>query len=140
MYCIVFALYCNVLYCTLLYCTVLYCTVLCCAVLCCTVMYCTVLYILYCTVLYCNVLYCTVLYCTVYISKVLVRVLQYVGYIARRMQGRRNSEPTARHFDLFSSLLSCSPYTLYITQFQFTGHSLDLLDNVLHDWLFPHPW
>ena len=29
-----------------------------------------------------------------------------------------NIEPTARHFDLFSSLLSCSPYTV---QFQ-SGH------------------
>ena len=37
-------------------------------------------------------------------------------------------------------LLSCSPYTCnrYTVQFQFTGHSLDLLDNVLYDWLFPH--
>ena len=28
--------------------------------------------------------------------------------------------------------------TLYIVQFLFTRHSLDLSDNVLHDWLFPH--
>ena len=49
-----------------------------------------------------------------------------------------NIEPTNGHFDLFSSLLSCSQYTLYTVQFQFTRHSLDLLDNVLHDWLFPH--
>ena len=54
------------------------------------------------------------------------------------MQGCGNFEPTAGHFDLFSSLLSCSQYTLYTVQFRFTGHSLDLLDNVLHDWLFPH--
>ena len=39
---------------------------------------------------------------------------------------------------MFSILLSCSPYTLYTDQFQFTGHSLHLSDNVLHDWLFPH--
>ena len=45
---------------------------------------------------------------------------------------------TAGHFDLFSPLLSCSPFNLYTVQFQFTGHSLDLSDNVLHDWLFPH--
>ena len=44
----------------------------------------------------------------------------------------------AGHFDLFSLLLSCSLYTLYTAQFQFTGHSLDLLENVLYDWLFPH--
>ena len=49
-----------------------------------------------------------------------------------------NIEPITGHFDLFSSLLSCSPYTLYTALFQFTGHSLDLSDNVLHDWLFPH--
>ena len=49
-----------------------------------------------------------------------------------------NIEPNARHFDIFSSLLSCSPYTLYTVQFQFTRHSLDLSDNVLYDWLFPH--
>ena len=55
-------------------------------------------------------------------------------------QGCGNIEPTAGHFDLFSSLLSCSPYTMYTVQFQFTGHSLDLLDNVLHDWLFPRHW
>ena len=42
------------------------------------------------------------------------------------------------HFGLFSTLLSCYPYTLYTAQFQFTGHSLDLSDNVLHVWLFPH--
>ena len=54
------------------------------------------------------------------------------------MQRCGNSKLIARHFDLFSSLLSCSPYTLYTAQFQFTGHSLDIPDNVLHDWLFPH--
>ena len=54
-------------------------------------------------------------------------------------QGCGNIEPTAEDFGLFLPLLSCSPYTLYTVQFRFTGHSLDLLDNVLHDWLFPHP-
>ena len=54
------------------------------------------------------------------------------------IQGCGNIEPTTGHFDLFSSLLSCSSYTLYIVQFQFTGHLIDLSDNVLHDWLFPH--
>ena len=49
-------------------------------------------------------------------------------------QGCGNIEPTAGHFDLFSSLLSCSPYT---ARFQFTRHSPD---NVLHDWLSPHHW
>ena len=53
-------------------------------------------------------------------------------------QGCGNIEPTTGHFDLFSSPLSCYPCTLYTVQFQFTGHSLDLSDNVLHDWLFPH--
>ena len=49
-----------------------------------------------------------------------------------------NIEPITGHFDLFSPLLSCSLYTLYTALFQFTGHSLDLSDKVLHDWLFPH--
>ena len=31
--------------------------------------------------------------------------------------------------------LSCFPYTLHTVQFQFIRHSLDLLDNVLYDWL-----
>ena len=53
-------------------------------------------------------------------------------------RGCGNIEPTTRHFDLFSPPLSCSPYTLYTVQFQFTGHSLDLSDNVLHNWMFPH--
>ena len=48
-------------------------------------------------------------------------------------QGCGNIEPTIRHFD---PLLSCSSYTLYTAQFQFTA--LDVSDNVLHDWLFPH--
>ena len=48
------------------------------------------------------------------------------------------SEPIAGHFGLFSTLLSCSPFTLYTAQFQFTRHSLDLSGNVLHDWLFQH--
>ena len=47
-----------------------------------------------------------------------------------------------RHFDIFSSLLFCSPCTLYTVHtymyFQFTGHSLDLSVNVLHHWVFPH--
>ena len=54
------------------------------------------------------------------------------------MQGYGNIEPTTRYFYLFSPLLSYSLFTLYRVQFQFTGHSLDLSDNVLHDWLFPH--
>ena len=70
------------------------------------------------------------------------------------IQGCGNIDLTCGHFDLFSPPLSCSPYTLYTVQFQFTrrfmgqclvwltvsmtdcfhttGHSLDL---VLHDWL-----
>ena len=40
------------------------------------------------------------------------------------IQGCGNIEPTVEHFDLFSPLLSYSPYTLYTVQFQFTGHSL----------------
>ena len=55
------------------------------------------------------------------------------------VQGCGNIEPIAGHFGLFLPLLSCSPYTLYTVQFRFTGHSLDLSDNVLHDWLYPHP-
>ena len=58
----------------------------------------------------------------------------------RYSQGCGNIEPTAGHFGLILLLLSCSPYTLYTVQFRFTGHSLDLSDNVLHDWLFSHPW
>ena len=54
------------------------------------------------------------------------------------MQGCGNSEPVGGHFELFSTPLSYSPYTLYTAQFQFTGHSLNLMDNVLHDWQFPH--
>ena len=54
------------------------------------------------------------------------------------MQGCGNIESTTGHFYLFSLLLSCSPYSLYTVYFHFTGHSLDLSDNVLHDWLFPH--
>ena len=54
--------------------------------------------------------------------------------------GVGNSDPTVGHFGLFSTPLSCSPYTLYTVQFQFTGHSLDLSDNVLNDdWLFSTP-
>ena len=59
-------------------------------------------------------------------------------YIYMYIQKCGNIEPITGHFDLFSPLLSCSPYTLYTALFQFTGHSLDLLDKVLHDWLFPH--
>ena len=54
--------------------------------------------------------------------------------------GSWNIESTAGHFDPFSLLLSCSPNTLYAVQFQFTGHSLDLSNNILHDWLFPLHW
>ena len=61
-------------------------------------------------------------------------------YVYGRTQECGNIEPTTGYFDLFSSLLSCSPYTLYTVYFQFTGHSLHLSDNVLHDWLFPHHW
>ena len=68
----------------------------------------------------------------------IVRQFLYVTFTTINSQGCENIDPTAEHFDLFSSSLSCSPYTLYTVQFQFTGHSLDLLDNVLHDWLFPH--
>ena len=75
---------------------------------------------------------------------ILVAHLKYIlipiSEFARCMQGCGNIEPTTRHFDLFSSLLSCSPYTSYTVQFQFTRHSLDLSDNVLHEWLFPHHW
>ena len=50
-----------------------------------------------------------------------------------------NIESTTGHCVLFAaSLLSCSPYTVYTVKFQFTRHSLDLSDNVLYDWLFPH--
>ena len=52
-------------------------------------------------------------------------------------QGCGNSEPIAGHFDLhciFNTLV----LQLYTAQFQFTRHSLDLSDNVLHDWLCPH--
>ena len=59
-------------------------------------------------------------------------------YIYMYIQKCGNIEPITGHFDLFSPLLSCSPYTLYTALFQFTGHSLDLSDKVLHDWLFPH--
>ena len=62
--------------------------------------------------------------------------IHHVLYIGVQRCG--NIEPITGHFDLFSPLLSCSPYTLYTALFQFTGHSLDLSDNVLHDWLFPH--
>ena len=44
-------------------------------------------------------------------------------------QGYGNIEPTARHF--FITLVLLPIY------FQFTAHSLDLSDSVLHDWLFP---
>ena len=67
-------------------------------------------------------------------------MLKTISIVCAVCQGCGNSEPIADHFDLFSSLLSCSPYTLYTAQFQFTRYSLDLPDNVLHDWLFPHHW
>jgi len=57
-----------------------------------------------------------------------------------RIQGCGNIQLIAGHLDPFSTLLSCSIYIEYTAQFQFTGHSLDLSDNVLHDWLFPHHW
>ena len=69
---------------------------------------------------------------------VYVHVCDYVHTYIHRGVETGNIEPTAGHFGLFSPLLSCSPYTLYTVQFCFTGHSLDLSDNVLHDWLFPH--
>ena len=64
-----------------------------------------------------------------------------VNDIYMYIQGCGNIELTVGHFNLFLTLLSCYPYTctLYTVQFQFTGHSLDLSDNVLHGWLFPHP-
>ena len=55
-------------------------------------------------------------------------------------QGCGNIEPTTEHFYLFSLHLSYSPYVLYTVWFQSTGYSLDLWDNVLYDWLFPHHW
>ena len=65
-------------------------------------------------------------------------MLLYTHVCCISLQGCGNIEPTTGHFDLFSPLLSCSPYTLYAIHFQFTGHSIDLSDNVLHDWLFPY--
>ena len=56
------------------------------------------------------------------------------------IQGCGKLEPTVRHFDLYTSLLSCSPYTLYTIQFQYTEQSLHLSENVLHDWLFSHQY
>ena len=50
---------------------------------------------------------CTSIYVSIYM------------YISSQECG--NSEPIASHFGLFSSLLSCSPYTLYTVQFQFIG-------------------
>ena len=52
------------------------------------------------------------------------------------MQKCGNIQPTAGLFDLFLPLISCSPYTML--KFQYTRHPLDLLDNVLCDWLFTH--
>ena len=49
--------------------------------------------------------------------------------------GYGNIQPIGRYLD---PLLSCSPYTLYTVQFQFTEHLLQLLNNVPYDWLFPH--
>ena len=72
--------------------------------------------------------------------KILICLLWYELISDSYSQGCGNIEPTARHFDLFSPLVSCSPYTLYTVQFQFTRHSLDLSDNVLYNWLFPHTW
>ena len=87
---------------------------------------------------------CAALRCSyLQVTKLVGRLLQMsllITIINSARQGCGNFEPTAGHFDNFSSLLSCSQYTLYIVQFQFTRHSLDLSDNVLHDWLFPHHW
>ena len=38
--------------------------------------------------------------------------------------------------DILTSLLSCSSYT--VLSVQFSSNLLDLSDNVLYDWLFPH--
>ena len=62
-----------------------------------------------------------------YISLLQMTVLSY------SMQGCRNIEPTAGHIDLLSPLLS--RYFVYIN---LPDIRLDLSDNVLHDWLFPH--
>ena len=50
----------------------------------------------------------------------------------------RGVEILSQLLDLFSPLLSCSPYSLYTAQFQFIEKLIDLSDNVLHAWLFPH--
>ena len=39
---------------------------------------------------------------------------------------------------IFTTLVLFPIYILYTVQCKITGHSLDLSDNVLYDWLFPH--
>ena len=52
-----------------------------------------------------------------------------------------SSEPIAGHFGLFSTLLSCSPFTLYTAQFQFTRHSLAMsyMTGFFSTFLAPYP-
>ena len=77
-----------------------------------------------------------------------------VFLISSYSQGCGNIEPTTGHFDLFSPPLSCYiqfSFSLPDTRFIYFHHpcpviyssvsvyrTLDLLDNVLHDLLFPH--
>ena len=75
---------------------------------------------------------------TVNYDYIVTNSINSVNWLKMYSQGCGNIEPTTGHFGLFSLLLSWSPYPLYTVQFHFSGHSLDLLDNVLHDWLFPH--
>ena len=44
---------------------------------------------------------------------------------------------TARGIEIWLCDFWC---TLYIVQFQCNARSLELSDNILHDWLFPHHW
>ena len=55
-------------------------------------------------------------------------------------QGCGNSELIAGYFYLFPTRSTYSPYTFHTAQLQFTKHLLQILDNALQDWLFPHPW
>ena len=50
--------------------------------------------------------------------------------------GVLNGEPTARYFDIFSHSHPPFPYTCTSTAFM--RYSLNVLDNALHNWLFPH--
>ena len=70
---------------------------------------CTCIYV-HCTCIY---VHCTVLTCT-------------------REHKYGNIEPTTRHFLTFFDIFSSAPHVLCI------HFNLDLLDNVLHDWLFPY--